>query len=235
MRAAMTRARRMFRRDDETPAEPATGPGSVTGRQASGIILTSGVEDWVPPGVAGRRQAPEPGVAAAPEDWLPPQMPERTSQPPSAERRRSTVHQVPQEMAAAAPPTEAPDATIRERELQKALDRVTHELEATLRETERLREQIASMQAAPAEPLPEELPEPREAAGPAPVPEGGMVNINTASVDELVTLPGVGRRAAERLVAYREARGPLASLGALKAIEGFNTDRIARLQGRATL
>ena len=231
----MARAWRKSGRSDAGQPEPPTGPGSVTGRQASGIILMSGIDDWLPPEVAEQPQAAAPGTTAAPEDWLPPQMPERTSQPPSAERRRSTVHQVPQEMAAAAPPAEAPDATIRERELQKALDRVTHELEETLRETERLREQIASMQAAPAEPLPDELPEPREAAGPAPVPEGGMVNINTASVDELVTLPGVGRRAAERLVAYREARGPLASLGALKAIEGFNTDRIARLQGRATL
>jgi competence protein ComEA len=210
----------------------------VTGRQASGIILMSGIDDWLPPEVAEQPQAAAPGTAAVPEDWLPPQMPERTSQPPSAERRRSTVHQMPPEMAASAPPAQAPDAPARERELQKALDRVTHELEETLRETERLRGQIASMQAVPAEP-PEEGPEPPEAAAPAPagapVSQDGMVNINTAGVDELVTLPGVGRRAAERLVAYREARGPLASLGALKAVEGFNTDRIARLQGRATV
>jgi competence protein ComEA len=69
----------------------------------------------------------------------------------------------------------------------------------------------------------------------APDSPAGTVNLNTASVDELVTLPGVGRRAAERLVEYREARGPLRSVGALLAVEGFNTDRIARLRGRATV
>jgi competence protein ComEA len=69
----------------------------------------------------------------------------------------------------------------------------------------------------------------------APESPPGTVNLNTASVDELVTLPGVGRRAAERLVEYREARGPLRSVGALLAVEGFNADRIARLRGRATV
>jgi competence protein ComEA len=234
MHAAMTRARRMFRRDDETPAEPATGPGSVSGRRASGIILTSGAEDWVPPGVPARPQAPEPGVAGAPEDWLPPKMPERTSAPPTAERRRSTVNQVPAEMATAAAPGETPDARVRERELQETLERVTRELDAALRETERLREQIAAMQAPPAVPR-DEPPQPAEQLPPGPESPAGTVNLNTASIDELVTLPGVGRRAAERLVEYREARGPLRSVSALLAVEGFNTDRIARLRGRATV
>jgi competence protein ComEA len=206
----------------------------VTGRQASGVILASGIEDWVPPGVAARPQAPEPGVAAAPEDWLPPQMPERTSAPPSAERRRSTVNQVPPEIATVPGPAEAPDARIRERELQETLDRVSRELEETLRETERLREQIATMQAASAAPR-EDPPGLAERLAAAPESPPGTVNLNTASVDELVTLPGVGRRAAERLVEYREARGPLRSVGALLAVEGFNADRIARLRGRATV
>jgi competence protein ComEA len=127
-----------------------------------------------------------------------------------------------------------PDALSRERELQRRLERVTRELDETLRETERLRERIASMQAASATPL-EEAREPVEGALDATVPQTATVNLNTASVDELVTLPGVGRRAAERLVEYREARGPLRSVGALLAVEGFNADRIARLRGRATV
>ena len=224
----------MFRHDDETPVEPPTGPGSVTGRQASGIILMSGIDDWVPPEMAARPPAAEPGVAGAPEDWLPPKMPERTSAPPTAERRRSTVNQAPPGIAAAGPAAEPQDAVVRERELQKALERVTRELEETLQETERLREQIAAMRAAPAAPR-EQPPAPAAPLPRAPDSPAGTVNLNTAGVDELVTLPGIGRRAAERLVEYREARGPLRSVSALLAVEGFNTDRIARLRGRATV
>jgi competence protein ComEA len=219
----------MFRREDDAPTQLATGPGSVTGRQASGIILMSGIDDWVPPEMAARPPAAEPGVAAAPEDWLPPQMPERTSEPPTAERRRSTIIQAPPGIAAAAAAAEPRDAAVRERELQKTLERVTRELDEALREMERLRGQIAVIQAAQAAPgkAPPEPPSPEQPAG--------TLNLNTASVDELVTLPGVGRRAAERLVEYREARGPLRSVGALLAVEGFNADRIARLRGRATV
>lgn len=36
---------------------------------------------------------------------------------------------------------------------------------------------------------------------------GDKVNINTADVKELMTLNGVGRRVAEKIVAYRQAHG----------------------------
>jgi competence protein ComEA len=57
----------------------------------------------------------------------------------------------------------------------------------------------------------------------------GAININTASADELMQLPGVGRRASERIVAHREAHGPFSSLDELSAIEGFHGERIRRL------
>jgi competence protein ComEA len=38
--------------------------------------------------------------------------------------------------------------------------------------------------------------------------EKGKVNINTATVKELVQLKGVGNQYAQKIVAYREAKGP---------------------------
>jgi competence ComEA-like helix-hairpin-helix protein len=73
------------------------------------------------------------------------------------------------------------------------------------------------------------------AAVPVPAASDGAININTASTDELTQLPGVGRRAAERIVAHREANGPFVSLDELSAIEGFHGERIRRLGEVATI
>lgn len=61
------------------------------------------------------------------------------------------------------------------------------------------------------------------------------IDLNSADVEELSRLPGVGKAAAARIVAHREANGPFASLGDLEAVEGFDGGRVARLAARATL
>jgi competence protein ComEA len=66
-------------------------------------------------------------------------------------------------------------------------------------------------------------PEPSAKERPARVvaiPNEAPVNINTAGVKELMTLTGVGRKAAERIVAYREARGPFKRPDDVKKVEG---------------
>jgi competence protein ComEA len=52
------------------------------------------------------------------------------------------------------------------------------------------------------------------------IPSEIPVNINTANVKELMTLDGVGRKAAERIVAHREARGPFKKPDDIKKVEG---------------
>jgi competence protein ComEA len=70
---------------------------------------------------------------------------------------------------------------------------------------------------------PSTRPEPSAKDRPArvvAVPSEAPVNINTAGVKELMTLTGVGRKAAERIIAYREARGPFKQPDDVKKIEG---------------
>jgi competence protein ComEA len=49
----------------------------------------------------------------------------------------------------------------------------------------------------------------------------GAVNINTADAAELETLPGIGPSLAGRIIAYREANGPFASVDEITQVSGI--------------
>lgn len=50
--------------------------------------------------------------------------------------------------------------------------------------------------------------------------EKGMVNINTATVKELVQLKGVGNQYAQKIVEYREAKGPFQKPEDIMKVQG---------------
>lgn len=67
-----------------------------------------------------------------------------------------------------------------------------------------------------------------------------MININTASKDELMQLEGVGTVIAERIVEYREANGPFKAPEDIVNVKGIgpstyekNKDRITVGQAKA--
>ncbi|APG27659.1 hypothetical protein A7E78_07290 [Syntrophotalea acetylenivorans] len=62
-----------------------------------------------------------------------------------------------------------------------------------------------------------------------------MVNVNAASVTELQTLPGIGRVTAQRIIDYRTAKGPFATLEDLLKVKGIGQSTLQKIGDRIVL
>ncbi|WP_203329164.1 ComEA family DNA-binding protein [Candidatus Laterigemmans baculatus] len=67
----------------------------------------------------------------------------------------------------------------------------------------------------------------RGAGEPQPAPVRLRLELNQASVEELMLLPGIGPELAGRIVEHRETEGPFDSLEALDAVHGIGPAKIA--------
>lgn len=63
----------------------------------------------------------------------------------------------------------------------------------------------------------------------------GLININTASAQELEVLPGIGPALAQSIVSYRNEHGPFQSIEDLKNVPGIGEARFERLKGLITV
>ena len=66
-------------------------------------------------------------------------------------------------------------------------------------------------------------------AGAADDTTDGVVNINTAGVEQLQLLPRIGPALAQRIVDFRKANGPFGSTDELVAVKGIGETSLARL------
>ena len=62
-----------------------------------------------------------------------------------------------------------------------------------------------------------------------------LVNINTASVEELVSLPGIGKAYAQRIVDYRSKNGPFKRVEDLLNVQGIGDKTFERIRERLTV
>lgn len=61
------------------------------------------------------------------------------------------------------------------------------------------------------------------------------VNINTASIEQLMTLPGIGEVYAKRIVEYRAANGPFKKISDITNVTGIGTKRFEAIMGLITV
>ncbi len=63
-----------------------------------------------------------------------------------------------------------------------------------------------------------------------PTPVGGtVINVNTATVEELTTLPGIGEVTAEAIITYREENGPFTALEELDTVSGIGPSTLENI------
>jgi competence protein ComEA len=72
------------------------------------------------------------------------------------------------------------------------------------------------------------------AGAPAPAP-GQPLNLNTATLEQLDTLSGIGPLTAQKILDFREERGGFGSVDELGEIPGIGDKRLASLRAEVTL
>lgn len=72
-------------------------------------------------------------------------------------------------------------------------------------------------------------------AGAPAMAADGKVNINTATVEELQTLSGIGEVKAERIVAYRKNNGPFKSVEDLLNVPGIGQATLDTIRNSVTV
>jgi competence protein ComEA len=73
-------------------------------------------------------------------------------------------------------------------------------------------------------------PTPSKPAGPARPGRAEVINLNTATEQQLDTLPGVGPVTAAAIVAWREANGKFTSVDQLAEVDGIGPARLEKLR-----
>ncbi|WP_088742595.1 ComEA family DNA-binding protein [Cobetia sp. QF-1] len=65
--------------------------------------------------------------------------------------------------------------------------------------------------------------------------QAAELNINTANLEQLVQLKGIGDKKAAAIVAWREANGPFTTVEQLADVKGISTNTLQRMDTTLTL
>lgn len=82
---------------------------------------------------------------------------------------------------------------------------------------------------------PPQVPAPERQPGNLELPAEGPVNLNNASAEQLMTLPGIGEVKAQAIIAYREQHNGFKTIEELMEVSGFGEATFERLKDSITV
>lgn len=164
---------------------------------------------------------------------------EKAEAAPAAEEEKPAAAVVHVDGAVATPGVYELDASARINDAVQAAGGLTEQADTS---TLNLAEQLSDGQKIHVPAQGEEPPavaEQTSGAGEAPAAvattgavQGGLLNINKATVEEFDALPGVGPSTAEAIVEDRKNNGPFASVEDLMRVSGIGQKKFEKLQGK---